>query len=419
MANNVTINTSQNTQSKRLLKRVCKTTALLLGILFIFVIIALFFCILVRSGSEPWSECFFLGRNADVWTVPVHSDEAIRLCTVSSLDNTRGITRHKPPVVSETLTIQTKLKYDNGYAIVVIDKDTQKQLSAVPVDATVAIRTTHPADKVLSSSVVDTTKDTSSSFIMSVSESQMLFGTVSSVSMKCNHSWQHLFWLVPSKNGEWLKNPIEFDCCDDAVMHGWETLSKYSWIIFLLHSEKQSRNYMVIYDYKQCKSVKTEELPVEFNNWSVNFRVLSGEKSILLYNTSKPFRGLFLSVADLAVLKTVTFNNVHLLRNTKLDAITASPDFRYIAFAGLAVVVLDTNSNCVYTLEDYSGVLSLLRQKCYFPSGWLPQLRSSMSFYSIAFFEDSNTLYGANLSGELFQWDTRTKKRVRKISSTK
>ena len=160
IVNNATINTSQNTRSKRLLKRVCNTMTLLFGILFICVIVALFFSILVRSGSEPWPECFFLGRNADVWTVPVHSDEAIRLCTVSSLDNTRGITRHRPPVVSETLTTQTKLKYDNGYAIVVIDKDTQKQLSEVPVDATVAIRTTYPADNVLSSSVIDTTKDT-------------------------------------------------------------------------------------------------------------------------------------------------------------------------------------------------------------------------------------------------------------------
>ena len=384
-------------------KQTHKNALLLLLAVLLFMLSKLFICIPTPLQEEKYP-LFFLSRNGAIYDLSLKNDDIIRQVITSSLDANRGTTKHDLPVLSETPTTLTKLsRYDSintsGYSIDMIDKYSHNLLQKTKL--------------------FEHRNEDRTSFIFSVSKSKMLFADVSRLCTEGNQL-SNLFWFV-QQNSKWTKIPVDFGLNGNHSVLGWEILSKYSQIFFLLYSDESKKKYLVIYDFENYTLLKCVPIPKVLESDNLKFRILNGGTNLLVYKLKYAdkhisFKGAFFEANELSIVKEVSYSNLNMGYDMDDDIVTASPNLRYIVFGGKALIVYDTVNNTIFMIDEFE---SQFWYRLFFNPRMNNKaaLHSFTSLWSISFSDDSCIISGTNPLGDIFQWNVETRKRIRKISS--
>lgn len=385
---------------------ICTIFLFLMVLVFLFV--SLVICIPTPLKDERYP-LFFVERNGFLYDISHANDDNNRRTMSSSLDTRSGITRPVPPILSETPTTITKLTWNNnkdtrGYSVDTIDKQSHEIL------LTTVLFETQGQQKV-------------PDFVYSPSNEMLLFADIDfsyQGTNECRHT--NYFWFI-KQDSRWTKIPIDFGLKKSFSVLGWEILSEYSRMYFLFYVEEEKKNYISIYNLKEHSFCNTVPITQDLYGPDVRFRILNGGNKLFVYNlepvyTPKSLNGVFLMANELTVIKKVHLPNVSMGYELDGNLVTASPNLRYIAIGGKAVILFDIEKNSLFIVEKFESLFwyrllfnPRINQKAV--------LHSFTSLFSISFSEDSHTLTATNLLGDIFQWDVERKKRIRKITSIK
>ena len=264
------------------------------------------------------------------------------------------------------------------------------------------------------------------SFVGVISERLILFAE--GVDFPQWDDWDHhhydlplypdLFWLV-YEDGEWSKRPFECELTD-YYLAGWEVVQKEGLLFLLLYSTKDNANYLVKLDYNSLSPINMVRLGEEFDNEFASFRVLTNEKHLFVFEAvrdgdNKKIQGCVYSTDDLAKVAEISAPIGRFFPWSR-RIIVLSPNFRYLAYKGVdsSLYVYDADLKTTTRLRKrnsgfWKRYLYNLPEEIQARSN--PQeFESGSNVFSIAFSADSQTLYDANLVGDLFIWNMKDKK---------